>query len=166
MIFVIGMASAHPGFRHPRSLGGQFDTGSQPEMRPIAAILALLCDLAAWLCFPLFWDEDGYVAIGALMLSVFFAGSGAVAALLGLFVSVIRSRRKRPRPSSKLGLIALAVSVVSMAVFVATFNWIVVSAGGPPGAKAPSSCARFGGGESTLRCAGRPRDSLQIGDGR
>jgi hypothetical protein len=121
---VIRVASARAGLRHPRSFGGQSETGSQPK-RPIAAILALLCALAGWFWFPFFWDEDGLVAVGALMLSLFFAGSGAVVALLGLFVSVVRGHRK-PRPSSSLGLIALATSVASIAVFLATFNWIVV----------------------------------------
>ena len=97
--------------------------------RPIAAILALLCDFAAWLWYPFFWDEDGYVAIGALMVSVLFAASGAVVALSGMLVSTIRALSGRPRPTSYLGLIALAVSALSIAVFIATFNWIVSSAG-------------------------------------
>ena len=119
------MASARAGSRHPRSFSGRSETG-QPKKRPIAAVLALLCALAGWFWFPFFWDEDGLVAVGALMLSLFFAGSGAVVALLGLFVSAVRGHRTRPRPSSSLGLIALAASVASIAVFVATFNWIVV----------------------------------------
>lgn len=96
---------------------------------PIAAILALLCDLAAWLLFPFFWDEDAYAAIGALMFSVVFAGVGAVAALLGLFASLLRDHHRRPRPRSDLPLVALAASIVSIAIFIATYNWIIVSAG-------------------------------------
>ena len=97
--------------------------------RPVAAILALLCNLAAWLWYPFFWDEDGYVAIGALMFSVLFAASGAVVALSGMLVSAIRALSGHPRPRTDLGVIALAVSVLSIAVFIATFNWIVSSAG-------------------------------------
>lgn len=97
--------------------------------KPIAAILALLCDLAGWLLFPSFWDEDPYVAIGALMLSVLFAGIGGVMALLGLLVSSWRASHKRPRPSTALALIAFGASLASIAVFIATFNWSVVSSG-------------------------------------
>ena len=97
--------------------------------KPVAAILALLCDLAAWLLFPSFWDEDPWVALGALMISVLLAGSGAVVAALGMLVSAGRARHDRPRPSGGLGLIALTASILSIVIFIATFNWFVVSAG-------------------------------------
>ena len=110
---------------------GDFAAPRARRKKPIAAILALLCDLAGWLLFPSFWDEDPWAAIGALMLSVLFAGIGGVVALLGLFVSSWRTSHRRPRPRNALGLglIALAASLASIAIFIATFYWIEVSSG-------------------------------------
>ena len=108
---------------------GEFTPLNTRRKKSIAAILALSCDLAAWLWYPFFWDEDGYAAIGALMLAVLFAGIGGVVAALGTLVSTVRARHKHLRPRSGLGIVALVVSVVSVAIFIATFNWIVSPAG-------------------------------------
>jgi hypothetical protein len=94
--------------------------------KPIAGILAVLCDLAAWFWYPMFWDVDPYVAVGALVLSVLFAATGAIVALLGLLGSAVRARN-HPSPSRRLVRVGLAVSIVSIGVFIATFDWIVRS---------------------------------------
>jgi hypothetical protein len=50
-------------------------------------------------------------------------------ALFATLVSSVRARHNHPRPRSEFGIVALGVSIVSIVIFIATFNWIVSSAG-------------------------------------